>query len=222
MNDDIARLLQEGDPPSAATLEKIAAQLSASAQPVRALPSNPTLWAIGFGLFAIVTLILGAIVQCKAVPVLSLSQMAAYYPVLLLFAALFARATIERMIPGAKRLVPAALLSIAAFVLLGLLVAVLFADRGMGSFVSRGIPCLRLGVVSALVSGFLGWRLLRRGYLVSPRETMTLYGFFAGLVGVSVLALHCPILNSIHVLVWHLGAMLFAGFAGFLVGVYAD
>jgi len=222
MNDEITRMLAEGDPPDAAMLEKIAARLSTSAKPVRALPSNLKLWAISFGIFIAIALLVSKVVQFKAVAVLSDGQMFLYYGVLLLFAALFSRAVIERMIPGAKRLVPSTVLSIAALVVLGILVAVLFADRSMENFVSRGIPCLGLGVISALLSGFLGWRLLQRGYLVSPRETITLYGFFAGLVGVSVLALHCPILNSLHVLVWHLGAMVLAGLVGFFLGSYAD
>lgn len=222
MNDDITRLLAEGEPPDVATVEKIAAQLSASAKPVRALPSNLTLWGIGFGIFTAFSLIVAKMVKFSAIHVLTGDQMIIYYGVLLLFGALFSRAVIERMIPGAKRVVPSAILSIAAFIVLGLLVTVLFADRSTENFVAHGIPCLRLGVISALLSGFLGWRLLQRGYLVSPRETLTLYGFLAGLVGVSALALHCPILNSLHVLVWHLGAMLLAGLAGFFLGRYAD
>jgi hypothetical protein len=222
MNDEITRMLAEGDPPDAAMLEKIAARLWASAKPVRALPSNLTLWAISFAIFIAIALIVAKIVQFKAIDVLSDAQMFVYYGVLLLFGALFSRAVIERMIPGAKCLVPSTALSIAALVALGMLVAVLFADRSTENFVSRGIPCLRLGVISALLSGFLGWRLLQRGYLVSPRETITLYGFFAGLVGVSVLALHCPILNSLHVIVWHLGAMILAGLVGFFLASYAD
>jgi len=222
MNDDITRLLAESDPPDTATLEKIAAQFSASAKPVRALPSNLTLWAISFGIFIALALIVAKAVQFNAVAVLSHSQMVVYYGVLLLFGALFSRAVIERMIPGAKHFVPSGALSIAALVVLGLLVVVLFADRGTENFVSHGVPCLRLGVTGALISGFLGWRLLERGYLVSPRETITLYGFLSGLIGVSVLALHCPILNSLHVLVWHLGSMVLAGLAGFFFGSYAD
>jgi hypothetical protein len=73
-----------------------------------------------------------------------------------------------------------------------------------------------------LIGGLLGWRLLQRGYLVSPRETIVLYGFFAGLVGVAVLALHCPIRNSLHVLVWHLGALVLTGFVGLLMGKFIE
>jgi hypothetical protein len=103
-----------------------------------------------------------------------------------------------------------------------LLIIVIFKNLGTVHFVTQGIPCLRLGVISALVSGFIGWKLFQRGYLVSPRETITLYGLFAGLVGIAVLALHCPILNSLHVLVWHLGAMLIAGLMGFIIARYAN
>jgi hypothetical protein len=222
MNDDITGMFAEGDPPDAATLEKIASQFSASAKPVRALPSNLALWSNSFGIFIALALIVASVVKLYAIAVLSDGQMIVYYGVLLLFGALFSRAVIERMIPGEKRLVSSAVLSIAALVVLGVLVAALFIDRSTENFVSHGIPCLRLGVISALISGFVGWRLLQRGCLVSPRETITLYGFFAGLVGVSVLALHCPILNSLHVLVWHLGAMVIAGLAGFFLGSYAD
>ncbi len=220
--DDITPLLAEGDPPDAATLATIAAQLSATAKPVRALPSNVTLWATSFGIFIALALIVAKIVKLNAMAVLSGGQMLVYFGVLLLFGALFSRAAIERMIPGAKRLVPSTALCAASLVVLSVLIAILFADRSTANFVSRGIPCLRLGAISALLSGFLGWRLLHRGYLVSPRETITLYGFLTGLVGVSVLALHCPILNSPHVLVWHLGAMILAGLAGFFLGTYAD
>jgi hypothetical protein len=222
MNDDIKLLFPEGEPPAAATIQKIAAQFAASAKPLRPLPSNLPLWAIGFSIFAVLALVVAKLVGLKAVAVLSGSQMVIYYGVLLLFAALFSRALIERIIPGSKRVVPSTVLAIAALVILGLLAAVLFADRDTQNFVSHGMPCLGLGIVSALVAGFLGWRLLQRGYLVSPRETICLYGFFAGLVGVAVLALHCPILNSLHVLVWHLGTMLLSGLAGFLLGSYAD
>jgi hypothetical protein len=44
-------------------------------------------------------------------------------------------------------------------------------------------------------------------------------GAFAGLTGVGVLALCCPILNTPHILVWHLGVVLVAMFAGGIAGL---
>jgi hypothetical protein len=222
MNEDLDRLFPPGEPPNAAVIGRISAQLAVSAKPVRPLPSNAVLWAIGFGIFVPISCIVAALVGFKAIAVLSAGEMTLYYGLVLLFAGLFARAVTERMIPGEKRILRPSVLWIVSLTVLGLLMAGLFSDHSTLSFVSQGVPCLRLGIIGALVSGFLGWRLLRRGYLVSPCETMLLYGFFAGLVGVAILALHCPIRNSLHFLVWHLGAMVVAGLAGLLLGKFLE
>jgi hypothetical protein len=218
MNEDLDRLFVQGPPPDAAVVERMSAQLSAAAKPVRPLPSNAVLWAISLAVFAAVSFVVAWAFGLKAISALSGGEMAIYYGVVLLFAGLFARAVTERMIPGEKRFLRSSLLWVASLAGLSLLAAGLFSDHSTLSFVSQGIPCLRLGVIGAFVSGLLGWRLLQRGYLVSPRETLVLYGFFAGLVGVAVLALHCPIRNALHVLVWHLGAMLLAGLVGLILG----
>ena len=222
MNDDITLPPVEGEPPDAAAIERIAAQLAAFLKPVRPLPSDTVLWTVALSIFLVLSFIGAKVPGFQALAVLSGGQMALYFGALLLFAGLFSRAVVERMIPGSKQVLRPVVLSIVAMAAVGLLVLGLFSDRSAAHFVSQGIPCLRLGSICAFVSGLLGWRLLQRGYLVSPRETISVYGFFAGLVGVAVLALHCPILNSLHVLVWHLGAMLLAGLAGFLLGSYAD
>jgi hypothetical protein len=222
MNDDSSLPFVEGEPPDAAAVERMGAQLAASLKPVRPLPSNATLCTIGICVFVVFSLIGAKAVGLNAFAVLSGGQMVLYYGVLLLFTGLFSRAVIERMIPGSKHVMRSTALSLIAIAAVGLLALMLFKDHGTERFVAQGIPCLRLGVITAFVSGVLGWRLLKRGYLVSPRETITLYGLFAGLLGAAVLALHCPILNSLHVLAWHLGAMLLAGLAGLLLGSYAD
>jgi hypothetical protein len=218
----LAALAEHLDSPSAERLATIGNQLRAALQPVRPLPSNALLIGIGLSVFLLLSVIVASATGLKAIHVLTGGQMALYYGTVCLFAALFARATVERMIPGAKRFAPSSLLAALALTGLGLLVFSMFEERGTDNFVARGIPCLRLGAISALLSGLLGWRLLRKGYLVSPRETITLYGFFAGLVGIAVLALHCPIQNSLHIVVWHIGAMLLAGCAGFLLGSFFE
>ena len=220
-DDDLKQLFTEGEPLAAANIEKMAATLAASAAPVRPLPSNAVLWAISFGIFAALSLVIAAAVKLYAIQVLSVSQMFLYYGLVFLLAAFFSRAIVEQMIPGAVRLIRSSVLAIVGMSALVLLIIAMFENLGTDHFVIHGIPCLRLGLISALLSGFLGWRLLDRGYLVSPPETITVYGLFAGLVGVSVLALHCPILNSLHILVWHLGAMLIAGLLGFFISRYA-
>ncbi len=221
MNDDLNLSLPQGEPPDAETLKRISARMT-PARAVHPLPSNGVLLTISLALFALISFVLAALVKFKAFASLSALEMALYYGTVSVFAVFFARAVIERMIPGEKRWIRSSVLWIAALAVLGILMGVLFTDHSTVNFVASGIPCLRLGVISALVSGVIGWRLLRRGYLVSPRETILLYGFFAGLVGIAVLALHCPIRNSLHFLVWHLGAMVLAGIAGLFVGRYFE
>lgn len=222
MTDELNIPFPQGDPPDAATLARISAQLARSLKPIQPLPSNTFLCAISLCIFAAVSLTIASVVKFKAIPVLSGGEMAVYYGAVAIFAVLFARAVVERMIPGERRLLRSSLLWIVALGVLGLLMARLFSEHSTVGFVASGIPCLRLGVISALVSGLLGWRLFKRGYLVSPLETIILYGFFAGLVGVAVLALHCPIRNSMHFLVWHLGAMMLAGLVGLILGTFIE
>jgi hypothetical protein len=219
MNDD---LFPEDEPLDPAVAERIAAQLAASSKPVRPLPSNAVLTGIGLTIFAGVAAVVAWAVGFKAIAALDSGEMAAYYGVIAVLAILFARAVIERMIPGEIRIIRAWTLAIGGVSILAILMAGLFVDHGTDHFVARGIPCLRLGVITGLISGAIGWRFLQRGFLASPYETLTLYGFFAGLTGVATLALHCPIRNSLHFLVWHLGAMVLAGLAGMLLGRFAD
>lgn len=222
MNEDLNISLPHEDPPDAAILQRISAQLAAVSAPVRPLPSNAALMTIGLAIFAAVSFAIASSVHLYAFASLSVAEMTVYYSAICLFAILFARALVERMIPGTKRLLPSAVLWGTALVTLGILMSGIFSDYITEHLVASGIPCLRLGAISALVSGLLGWRLLRRGYLVSPRETILLYCFFAGLVGVAVLALHCPIRNSLHCVIFHLGAMVLAGVAGSFLGRYFD
>jgi hypothetical protein len=74
-----------------------------------------------------------------------------------------------------------------------------------------------LGLVCGALSAAPFWLLLRKGFLASPVAAGATIGSFAGFAGVAVLALHCPIENSAHILVWHLGAMMLAAMAGIVV-----
>jgi hypothetical protein len=64
--------------------------------------------------------------------------------------------------------------------------------------------------------------MLRRGAILSPTITATAAGLFAGLVGMSVLEIHCPKLDAWHILVAHLGVAILCGTAGLVIGRIAD
>jgi hypothetical protein len=63
---------------------------------------------------------------------------------------------------------------------------------------------------------------LRRGAVLSPGLTGAATGLFAGLVGTSVLEIHCPNLNGWHILVSHLGVAILCALAGLVIGLAAE
>ncbi len=200
-------------------LDAIRALSPTSLRPVRPLPSNTTLT-----LFAVAGFV--AFSALATIPVgfagyhrLLLSQKLLYYAVIVLSAALLSASIVKEIIPGSKfRLSPG--LSMALGVVSVALVALsLFPRPDFHRFTEVGLPCLELGTVIAAITGFLASLLLRKGFSSSPARMSLTTGFFAGLSGFAVLALHCPVQNMAHILVWHLGAMLVGAAGGALIGL---
>lgn len=213
---------QAKEPPPVARVATIQHMLLSSLVPVHPLPSDLTL---------AFTALLGAVILvfvCAlpfgylALRSLSARQMIEYYGLILVLGILLATATVQDMIPGAKRTVNRSLLIIGAFAALAAATLLLFPIFAGPRFVHFGIPCLRLGTASAAIAGIAAYLLLRRGVLTTPLQTCVLAGTFAGLTGFGVLALHCPIQQSGHILAWHLGAMAIAGCGGAVLGLSAE
>jgi hypothetical protein len=211
--------LQEQPPAiSPARVAAIEQRVLSMLAPVRPLPSNRRLAAVALGIAAVIAVVCAFPFGYFALKSLSAAQMAAYYSLIAGVGAFLAMAIAQDMIPGAKRTISRPLLVAGAFVLLAAAAIFLFPAFTAPHFVPRGIPCLRLGAISAAVAGIPIWLLLRRGFLTTPIETGCLAGTFAGLAGFAVLALHCPIQEAPHILTWHLGAMAIAGCTGALFG----
>jgi hypothetical protein len=208
--------------PAAARVAAIQQHLLSSLTPVRPLPSNRTLALVALAVGATLSVLCALPFGLLALKSLSASQMAAYYCLIAVVGIFLSAAIAQDMIPGAKRTVNRPLLIAGAFLLLAFAVVLLFPVFSAPRFVPRGIPCLRLGTMSAAIAGIAVWLLLRRGFLTTPVESCALAGTFAGLVGFAVLAVHCPIQQVPHILVWHLGAMAIAGCAGALIGALGE
>ncbi len=204
--------------PDRERVRQIQRLITASLKPVRPLPSDRTLIAIFLSLFTAFSLVAAIPVGYIGFHALSIQQKFTYYLLISLLAILFAVTTSHQMIPGSKRTVHSRWLIAGALLSLALVSVVLFPNFDLDRFVGLGIPCLRLGTICAILSGSLFWFVLRKGFSTSPGETGTSAGFFAGLTGVAVLALHCPIQNSAHIIVWHLGAMVLGGVGGAILG----
>jgi hypothetical protein len=208
------------DTPNTQRVARIQGLITASLEPVRPLPPDRTLISISVALFIAFSLLAAIPVGYNGLHVLSAQQRLAYYSVITACAILFSAATVQQMIPGSKRKLRPQWVVVAVLLSLTSLAVALYQNFELTQFVELGIPCLRLGCICAAVSGALSYFIVRKGFLTSPIKTSTMMGFFAGLAGVAVLALHCPIKNSAHIIVWHLGAMVLGGVGGAAVGAF--
>jgi Negative regulator of sigma F len=59
----------------------------------------------------------------------------------------------------------------------------------------------------------------RRGAILYPAMTGAAAGLIAGLVGTSILEIHCPNLNGWHTMVWHLGVAVVCSIADLGLGL---
>jgi hypothetical protein len=206
-------------PERVAAIRKTAA---ASLKRVRPLPSNAVLIAISTIVFVLAAIAEASIVGFPGFHALSLTQMLVEYSAVLASAVVLSISVVAQMIPGTRLRVPPVLALLGPLVLLGLLIPLLFPDFTMNDFVRTGVFCLRLGTLCALAGGVLAWAFLRLGFVTGPMPAALAAAGISGLLGVGVLALHCPILDAAHILVWHLGVIVVALAGGALVGYAAS
>ena len=198
----------------AGLLQSVTGSIASSLQPVRPLPSDASLISLCMALFVAFSVLVAALFGFGGFQHLTPGERTLYYSVILICAVAFSVVTVQEIIPGAQRRIAPAFVVTGSLLVLALVSVFLFPSFALGHFVRLGIPCLRLGVACAAVSGALAVPLLRKGFLSSPAKAGATIGCFAGLTGVAVLAFHCPIKDSLHIVVWHLGAMAIGGLVG--------
>jgi hypothetical protein len=94
----------------------------------------------------------------------------------------------------------------------------MFRDYHTHNFVHEGIACLSAGLLHAIPAALASWVLLRRGFAVNPVAAGLVAGTLAGLAGVTMLELHCPNFEALHVMLWHTAVVPASGAAGALLG----
>ena len=137
-------------------------------------------------------------------------------------AALLAFSTVRQMQPGSRNFFSPALLPVAVIVLLSLAVASVFQYESDPHFVRVGMGCLEAGIPFAIPSGLLFWFILTRGAVLHRYVAGGTAGMLAGLIGTSVLEVHCPIFDIGHILVWHVGVCVAGSLAGLLAAYVGD
>lgn len=204
--------------PSPACTEAIGARLARSLTPVRPFPSDALLMLGALAGFVCFSIVAGVLVGLAGFHHLSSVQKLIYYLAIVLAAALLSLFAAKEAIPGSHRRIASGLAIALSFCTLALVSFALFPEPDFAHFAQRGLPCLKLGLLCAALSGSLAALLLRRGFVTSPIRAAVTFGSVSGLTGFAVLALHCPLQNIAHIGVWHLGAMLLAAGAGGVLG----
>jgi hypothetical protein len=129
---------------------------------------------------------------------------------------------VHQMVPGSRHRITPTLLPVAITISLTIAIAVLFQFQREQNFWESAWGCIRAGAPIGALAAVPFWMVLRRGAILSPGVTGAVTGLFAGLVGTSVLEIHCPNLNGWHILVSHLGVAIMCALAGLVVGLAAE
>jgi hypothetical protein len=135
---------------------------------------------------------------------------------------LLAYSLVHQMIPGSHYRISPRLLPVGIAVSLTIVIAVLFQFQHEQNFWGHAWPCIRVGTPIGVLAAVPFWLILRRGAILSPGMTGATTGLLAGLVGTSVLEIHCPNLDAWHILVSHLGIAMLCALAGLIIGLAVE
>jgi hypothetical protein len=210
------------DPPSPATLRQIAHKMATNLRPVR--PMAPARYFFGALVSIFVFLVALGVYRMGAfaIAVMTPLQTAAILTALAISTGSLAYSLVHQMVPGSRHRIPPTLLPVAVMISLAISIAVLFQFQQERNFWGNAWGCIRAGTPIGALAAVPFWMVLRRGAILSPGLTGAATGLFAGLVGTSVLEIHCPNLNGWHILVSHLGVAILCALAGLVIGLAAE
>jgi len=210
------------DTPSQATLRQIAESITTSLRPVR--PVAPARYFLGafVGIFVSIVAIGVYRIGAFAIAVMTPLQTIAILSALAVSTGLLAYSLVHQMIPGSRHRISPRLLPVAITISLTIAMAVLFHFQHERNFWGNAWACIRAGTPFGVLAAVPFWLVLRRGAILSPTMSGAATGLFAGLVGTSVLEIHCPNLNAWHILVSHLGVAILCALAGLVIGLATE
>jgi hypothetical protein len=125
---------------------------------------------------------------------------------------------VSQISPGSRHRFSATLLPAGIVIVLAMVVSGVFPFQNERHFWERGWMCLRLGTPISVLTIIPFWLVLRRGAILSPVLTGAAAGLLAGLVGTSVLEIHCPNLDASHRVFAHLGVAVLCSLLGLALG----
>jgi hypothetical protein len=212
------------DPGSAspATLRQIERAMVADFLPVRPVAPAARRFAVFGGIFGCFVAFGVYRMGAFAIAVMSPLQACAILSALAISAGLMAYSLANQMVPGSPHRIPPRPLAGGILISLPVAIVLLFQFQHEADFWTGNWACISAGTPFSVLAAIPLWLVLRRGAVLSPRMTGAATGLLAGLVGTSVLEIHCPNLDAGHILVAHLGVSLLCATAGFLIGLAVE
>jgi hypothetical protein len=210
------------DQPSPATLRQITEGIATNLRPVRPVAPAHYLFGAFVGIFACIVVLGVYRMGACAIAVMTPLQTVAMLGALAVSAGLLAYSLVLQMVPGSRHTIPPRFLPVGITIALTVAVVVLFQFQHERNFWRNGSACIRAGIPLGVLAAVPFWLLLRRGAVLSPSITGAATGLLAGLVGTSVLEIHCPNLDAWHILVSHLGVAMLCALAGLVTGLSVE
>jgi hypothetical protein len=152
----------------------------------------------------------------KGWDVLSHAQRSLIFVPLLATAALLIFAVVRQMTPAAAYPRSAAIIGAGLFLWMLVFMLLMFPRPQESAFVHNALVCFRAGMLYAVPTGVVFAVLLGRGAVLAPGITGAVAGGLAGLIGLTVLEIHCPNLNLYHILAAHVSVVVVCMIFGFI------
>jgi hypothetical protein len=210
------------DPSLPASLRQIAEGIAANLHPVRPMAAKRYFFGALVGIVISIIAIGGYRMGAFAIAVMTPLQIAAILSALAIAMSLLAYALVNQMAPGSRHSVPPMVLLVGIAMTLTITIAGLFQFQHEQEFWIECWACIQAGAPIGILAAVPFWLVLRRGAILSPAMTGAATGLLAGLVGTSVLEIHCPNLDAGHILVSHLGVAIMCALVGLVTGLTAE
>ena len=204
------------------TLQQIAEGIATNLRPVSPVAPAGYFFAAFSGVFVSIVAFFVYRMGALAIAVMTPLETVAILTALAVSTGLLAYSLVHQMIPGSHYRISPRLLPVGIAVSLTIMIAVLFQFQHEQNFWGHAWPCIRAGIPIGVLAAVPFWLILRRGAILFPAMTGATTGLLAGLVGTSVLEIHCPNVDAWHILVSHLGVAMLCALAGLIVGLAVE
>jgi hypothetical protein len=197
-------------------LRQIEAVMVADLRPVRPLASAGIYFVAFAGIFAAIWVASWLAIPVRGWEALSDLQRTWVFAPMIAIVALLAFSLVRQMTPAAGYSRGAAMLAGSLFLWLLVFMLLVFRPMPEAGFVHDAEGCFRMGMLFSIPAAIMVAWVLSRGAALHRGLAGATAGGLAGLTGLAVLEIHCPILNLYHILMGHVSVAVVCALLGYI------